>query len=210
MSATASIQDRIARTRRQQTRALDGAGQEPARPAPAEARLPSRGPAANEPAATRGAVAAQARTPEFGDLTNEMAALLPVAKKLYGYGAADVQFIADSVSASRAGALEELRAIVRQWRIDAVTHGLDSAQADGAPLMPRGVAERARTQFRMDVMGKTEDEGGMKYAATVLDWRPEGSEWVIPAPAVAARPTAESAPPAPPAPAQAPPKRRKP
>lgn len=175
------MQDRIARTRRQQTRALDGAGQEPARPQAVVGHV-GRGQATNEATTTPSGspVAANGRNPEFQDLMREFAALAPAATQLYGYRSADMAAVKESVAASRVGALAELSAIVRQWRIDIVAAGLDVAYLPvGEPLVPRGVAERARSMFRMTVMNKTLDENRAPYRADALDWAPELSEWTL-------------------------------
>lgn len=170
MSAAQSIADRIAQTRRRQAQTLHGAGQAPSRPERGVETV-VRGPdAAND----TGAVAA---SPEHSGLFNELCALLPGATRLYGYGDEDIAYIKEAVRADRAGAVSELHLIVRQWRIDIVAAGLDEPG-----LIGRGVAERARIQFRREVMRESLDENGHSYSATALDWAPEPPEWLPMAP----------------------------
>lgn len=172
-----SIAERIARTRRQQTRVLAGAGQASAPSGPARATT-----AANDAPAPSEGAAPQRRSTEHTELLREFAGLLPAARRLYGYEPQDIELITQSVVSQRAGALPELQAIVKQWRLDLVSHGLDLALADdGAqPLVAEGVARRARIQFRIEVMGETTDENGLPYTDGVLDWAPEPRVWTVP------------------------------
>lgn len=133
------------------------------------------------------------RNPEFQDLTRELLALSPAAERLYGYGPTDLASIKESVAASRPGAILELRATVEQWRIAVVTAGLDTVVLpSGAPLLARGVADRARSLFRMRVQGEAADENGNAYRPDSLDWTPELAEWEF-RPSVAT-PAADTAP----------------
>lgn len=162
-----SIADRIAQTRRRQAQTLHGAGQAPARVERGVETVVRGDQTAND----HGAVAA---SPEHQGLFNEMCALLPAAARLYGYQEGDVALIKEAVSADRAGATRELQVIVRQWRIDIVAADLDDSE-----LIGRGAAERARIQFRRDIMRASLDENGHPYSPTALDWAPEPSEWPV-------------------------------
>lgn len=122
------------------------------------------------------------RSIEHIDLLSEFNALLPVATRLYGYGETDIEFIKTSVSNQWAGVTQELKATIRQWRIDCVTAGLDGYinPGDQKPLMGELLARRARIQFRQDVLREAEDENGQPYTDGLLDWAPEPTVWTIP------------------------------
>lgn len=185
-AAAPSIADRIARTRSQQAKALSGAGQQPAR------RLEVKAPAPPAPVVIATSPAREdmpVMTATVDGLRKEFEQLLVVARRVYGYQDADAEFVRAAVISDRAGADRELELVVRQWRIDAVTAGLD---ADGS--LPDGVAQRARIQFRMSIMGQARSESGAPYAPDALEWCEESP---APAPAQTIEPVMSAEAPAP-------------
>lgn len=101
-------------------------------------------------------------------LLREFEALLPAALRLYGYGDEDVRFLRGAMASEGDSAEQELRLTIRQWRVDLVANNLDCT-----PVMPQGVAERARLEFRRSVQGLATDESGAPITSKALEWRPE-------------------------------------
>jgi len=167
-SLSLSFKERIGRTRSQQVRALDAAGQVQSRP---ESKTAGKAKGHNE---SRPAPQQTSGLTEYLNLLNEFSELIPVAVRLYRYEEEDVKFMRSIVSTQNAGALQELKAVVRQWRNDAIVFGCDKEMADDGsePLMSYGLITRARIQFHIDIMGVTVDENGKKYTAGQLDWIP--------------------------------------
>jgi hypothetical protein len=162
MNANA-LADRIKNTRRRQTQVLHGAAKAPDGPEPA---------APAQHVAQVVANAAEASNDNAGgaqlgheELFEEFCALLPAAAKLYAYRKEDADVIKDAVRADRAGATRELQLLVRQWRVDIVAAGLDTSG-----LIEDWAAERARVQFRCQVMGVSHDESGALYSDEQRHW----------------------------------------
>jgi hypothetical protein len=150
--ATSSLQERLARTKRTQARALAGErGPVPVVPAANDARHDE---VATLDAAPQAAFERASHLAEFEEL-------LPVIARHYGYAEADIDFIRRAVAAATPAANLELMLCVRQWRIDIVTHRLEEQ-------LPAGAAARAWVQFRQSVMGKSVDESGAVYPEDAL------------------------------------------
>lgn len=152
---TPSLQDRLARTKRTQARALAG-----------EAAPVQTGPAANDSHLGDSAAGDSVLLVPFerGSHLAEFEELLPVMAGHYGYSGDDVACMRSAVGAAgpaTPGANLELLLCVRQWRIDIVTFGLREQLAPGA-------GGRAWIQFRQSVMGMTADEAGQVYAEDAL------------------------------------------
>jgi hypothetical protein len=148
LMAQNSLSERMARTRRNQARALAGErGPLPTEAANDEAHRPDTGPH---------------ETPRGPDgLLLEFESLLPAIAGHYGYTAQDIEYLRTAITAVTPAGHAELAKCVRQWRIDAVVNDLQGLDKD--------VAMRAWIQFRQSVMGKGADENGTPYAPQALD-----------------------------------------
>lgn len=94
-------------------------------------------------------------------LMAEFEDLLPVIARHYGFSNADIEFTRAAVSAQSSHGYADLVLCVRQWRLDAVTHGL-------LAQLPEGVAQRAWVQFRLSIMRERADEAGEAYRGESL------------------------------------------
>jgi hypothetical protein len=162
--AVQSINDRIARTRRKQAATLSGAGLAPTRALSPEQAISE-------------SVAGDPHAPlqmhlDHTTLSREFEALLPAARFAYGYTEEDEAQLRSAVAPDRAGALQELMLIVRDWRLMVVNQNADDRVAEGA-------ARRARIQFRINVMKKDTDENQEPFASGILDWHQEPEVWLI-------------------------------
>lgn len=146
--AQSSLSERMARTRRNQVRALAG----------------ERGPLPDEAAndALHPAGGSLHEVPRSRErLLLEFENLLPVIAMHYGYAPDEVDYLRAAVSAVTPAGHIELALCVRQWRIDAIVNDLQGLDKD--------VALRAWIEFRQSVMGKGADENGIPYAPEALD-----------------------------------------
>lgn len=146
--AQSSLLERMARTRRNQARALSGErGPLPVEAANDELHQPVAG------------LHAVPRSRE--SLLLEFENLLPTIARHYGYSADEIEYLRGAVSAVTPAGQTELALCVRQWRLDAIVNNLQG--------LDRDVALRAWIQFRQSVMGEGADENGIPYAPDALD-----------------------------------------
>ena len=146
--ALSSLSERMARTRRNQARALAGE------------RGPSPVEAANDEL-HRSAAGLHEVPRGRESLLLEFENLLPTIARHYGYAPDEIEYLRASVSAVTPAGHTELALCVRQWRIDAIVNDLQGLDED--------VALRAWIQFRQSVMGKGADENGIPYSPEALD-----------------------------------------
>ena len=152
--AIPSLQDRLARTKRTQARALSGQ--------PASVPVPAV-PVANDSRHQESVAFEGAQDFPFDRASHlaEFNELLPVIAQHYGYSEQDAAYMRKAVSAATPITNLEVVLCVRQWRIDIVTHGLGGQ-------LPAGSAMRAWIQFRQTMRGKTDDEAGEPYGEAAL------------------------------------------
>lgn len=146
--AQSSLSERMARTRRNQVRALAGERG----PLPDEAANDDQHP----PGAGRHEVPRSRES-----LLLEFENLLPAVAGFYIYAPDEVEYLRATVYAATPAGHTELELCVRQWRIDAIVNNLLGLRRD--------VAQRAWIQFRQSVMGEGVDENGVPYAPEALD-----------------------------------------
>lgn len=167
MALPQTLTERMARTKRSQEQRMGGT----VPPSTTAARVHAPSPPTND-ARLVAAPAQPAQTlprevsKERAAKLREFEALLPAMAQHYGYAEADVAALRAAVIAPTQQGDLELVLCVRQWRIDAVANGLEG-------VLPEGVAQRARIQFRQMVMGERLDENGETYRPDALDWSPE-------------------------------------
>lgn len=148
--ATNTLVQRMARTRRNQARALAG------ETGPIEVHT-----------AIPGGQSWVAAEQSYDSLVREFEILLPRIGDFYGYAAEDVAVVRKIALAGTRQAMDELELCVRHWRIEVVVNRIGG--------LAEGVTDRAWIQFRQSIMGLNVDENGEAYEVDALECPPPAS-----------------------------------